>query len=112
MNHTKLGFVPVSRVLKSMVGGIVAVRCVRQAAVHSNFCKSYMCKNTKFTSAPLWAVSGKPQLAAHCVPQVGARIAREKIAMKIATKRIDKQLVVAVYDDYGYDRGQCPGCRE
>ena len=28
-----------------MVGGIVAVRCVRQAAVNSNFCKSYMCRN-------------------------------------------------------------------
>ena len=23
----------------------VAVRCVRQAAVNSNFCKSYMCRN-------------------------------------------------------------------
>ena len=26
-------------------GTFVAVRCVRQAAVHSNFCKSYMCRD-------------------------------------------------------------------
>ena len=75
-------------------GTFVAVRCVRQAAVHSNFCKSYMCRdcNGQIRDASLYLWSWLMMMMMMMM----------MISVRIAQALKHNGILKSCYDDDGY----------